>query len=48
MVVLTAGVNGRLDFSLAALWGETEGTRLCREVVPSLQNIQGKAASIFF
>lgn len=48
MVVLTAGVDGRLDLSLAALWGETQGRRLCWEVVPSLQNTQARATSIFF
>lgn len=26
VVVLAAGVDGRLDFSLAALWGKTEET----------------------
>lgn len=49
MVVLTAGVDGRLDLSLAALWGETGGgTRLRREVVPSLPNTQAKAARTIF
>lgn len=48
MVVLTAGVDARLDFGLAALWGEAEGRRLCREVFPSSKNTQAKAAEHFF
>lgn len=37
MVVLAASVDGRLDFSLAALWGRRETSVSARSIFPMSQ-----------